>query len=137
MYSNSERRCRFHAPYRYVIFDGDRKFGTEVRSFLKATGIKAVRTSVRSPWQNGVAERWVGSIRREMLDHVIPLDERHLMRLSLEYVRYYHDDRTHIGLNKETPGVRPTELRPGVVGTPRAEERIGGLHHRYSWSAAA
>ena len=54
-------------------------------------------------FSNGVAERWVGNIRREMLDHVIPLDERHLVRLSLEYVRYYHDDRTHIGLNQETP----------------------------------
>ena len=82
----------------------DPKFGNEVRSFLKASGIKAVRTSIRSPWQNGVAERWVGSIRREMLDHVIPLDERHLIRLSLEYVRYYHDDRTHIGLKKGDAG---------------------------------
>ena len=125
-------------PYRYVIFDRDCKFGTEVRSFLKASGIKAVRTSVRSPRQNGVAERWVGrSIRWEMLDHVIPLNERHLIRLSLEYVRYYHDDRTHIGLNKETPGARPSESRPDVVGAPRAAERIGGLHHRYTWAAAA
>jgi putative transposase len=124
-------------PYRYVIFDHDRKFGTEVRSLLKASGIKSVRTSVRSPWQNGVAERWVGSIRREMLDHVIPLEERHLIRLSLEYVRYYHDDRTHIGLNKETPGARPTESRPNVVRALRAEERIGGLHHRYTWAPAA
>lgn len=124
-------------PYRYVIFDRDRKFGTEVRSFLKASGIKSVRMSVRSPWQNGVAERWVGSIRREMLDHVIPLEERHLIRLSLEYVRYYHDDRTHIGLNKETPGARPTESRPNVAGALRAEERIGGLHHRYTWVPAA
>ena len=98
-------------PYRYVIFDRDRKFGAEVGTFLKASGIKAVRTSVRSPWQNGVAERWVGSIRRDMLDHVIPLNERHLMRLSLEYVRYYHDDRTHLGLKKETPGARSTDLR--------------------------
>src|SRR5262252_5993676 len=56
-------------PYRYVIFDRDRKFSTEVRTFLKASGIKPVRMSVRSPWQNGVAERWVASIRREMLDH--------------------------------------------------------------------
>ena len=124
-------------PYRSVIFDRDCKFGTEVRSFLKASGIKAVRTSVRSPGQNGVAERWVGSIRREMLDHVIPLNERHLMRLGLEYVRYYHDDRTHLGLNKETPGVRSAESLPDVVRAPRAEERIGGLHHRYTWAAAA
>jgi hypothetical protein len=62
--------------------------------------------SVRSPWQNGVAERLVGTIRRQMLDHVIALNERHLMRLSLEYVRYYQDDRTHLRLNKETPGGR-------------------------------
>jgi putative transposase len=124
-------------PYRYVIFDRDRKFGTEVHSFMKASGIKAVRTSVRSPWQNGVAERWVGSIRREMLDHVIPLDERHQIRLSLEYIRYYHDDRTHIGLNKETPGARETESRPHLVRAPRGEQRIGGMHHRYTWAPAA
>src|SRR5262249_11236255 len=100
-------------PYRYVIFDRDRKFGTEVFSFLKASGIKAVRTSVRSPWQNGVAERWVGSIRREMLDHVIPLNERHLIRLSLEYVRYYHDDRS-----RTVPGlaIRSPFLADVVIG---------------------
>ena len=79
-------------PYRYVVFDRDRKFGTEVREFLKVSGINVVRRSVRSPWQNGVAERWVGSIRREMLDHVIPLNGRHLMRLSHEYISYYHED---------------------------------------------
>ena len=124
-------------PYRYVIFDRDRKFSTEVRTFLKASGIKPVQTSVRSPWQNGVAERWVGSIRREMLDHVIPLNERHLMRVSLEYVRYYHDDRTHLGLNKATPGARSTEMRPDLDSTIQAEPRIGGLHHRDTWSAAA
>jgi putative transposase len=67
-------------PYRYIVFDRDRKFGADVRTFLKASGIKAVRTHVRSPWQNGVAKRWIGSIRREMRDHVIPLHERHLLR---------------------------------------------------------
>src|SRR4051794_22956850 len=99
-------------PYRYVIFDRDRKFSTEVRTFLKASGIKPVRMSVRSPWQNGVAERWVASIRREMLDQVIPLNERHLMHVSREYILYYHDDRTYLGLNKEAPGARSTEMRP-------------------------
>ena len=59
-----------------------------MRTFLKASGIKPVRMGVRSLWQNGVAERWVGSIRREMLGHVIPLNERHLMRLTFEYARY-------------------------------------------------
>src|SRR6476659_5991237 len=67
-----------------------------------------------------------------MLDHAIPLNERHLMRLSLEYTRYYHDDGTHLGLNMQTPGARPTEMRPDLGSTIRSESRIGGLHHRYS-----
>ena len=68
-------------PYRYVILDRDAKFDADVIAFLKATGLKPKRTSVRAPWQNGIAERWVGGCRREMLDHVIPLNEQHLRRL--------------------------------------------------------
>ncbi len=124
-------------PYRYILFDRDRKFGGEVREFLKASGMRAVRTSVRSPWQNGVAERWVGSCRREMLDCVIPLNEGHLLRLGHEYISYYHEDRTHIGLNKQTPGARLVESRPIPPTKVLALPRIGGLHHRYTWSAAA
>ena len=125
------------SPYRYVVFDRDRKFANEVREFLKSSGMKAVRTSVRSPWQNGVAERWVGSIRRELLDHVIALNQRHLLCLSQEYIAYYHDDRTHIGLNKESPGDRTIEKRPHAASDLIAMPRIGGLHHRYLWSVAA
>jgi putative transposase len=121
-------------PFHYVVFDRDRKFGADVLKFFKASGIKAVRTSVRSPWQNGVAERWIGSIRREMLDHVIPLNERHLLRLGHNYIRYY---RTHIGLHKATPALRSIERRPTSPGTVVALPRVGGLHHRYTWSAAA
>jgi transposase InsO family protein len=124
-------------PYRYIVFDRDAKFGGDVRKFLKASGLKAVRTSVRSPWQNGVAERCVGSCRREMLDHVIPLNERHLLRLSREYIAYYHEDRTHIGLDKETPAHRRIESRPIPASKILASPRIGGLHHRYTWSVAA
>ena len=58
-------------PFRYVLFDRDAKFGDEVFAFLKASGIEPIRTSLRSPWQNGIAERWVGSIRRELTDHII------------------------------------------------------------------
>ena len=65
-------------PYRYVIFDRDAKFSAEVVDFLTATGLKPKRTSVASPWQNGIAERWVGGCRRELLDHVIPLNEKAL-----------------------------------------------------------
>jgi transposase InsO family protein len=85
------------------VFDRDAKFGGDVFGFLKTSGLTPVRTSVRSPWQNGVAERWVGSCRLEMLDHVIPLNEQQLRRLGRDYLTYYHEDRTHIGLAKETP----------------------------------
>ena len=67
-------------PYRYIVFDRDGKFGSKVFEFLKACGIQPIRTTARSPWQNGIAERWVGSARREMLDYVIPLNEQHLRR---------------------------------------------------------
>ncbi|HTG62666.1 MAG TPA: integrase core domain-containing protein, partial [Terriglobia bacterium] len=70
---------------------------------VKDHGILPIRTTFRSPWQNGVAERWVGSVRRDLLDHVIVLNQRHLRRLMKNYLRYYHEDRTHLGLGKDTP----------------------------------
>ena len=124
----------YDALPRYLIFDRDTKFSSEVTATVKAVGSLPVRTSYRSPWQNGVAERWVGSCRRDLLDHVIVLNEQHCRRLLREYVAYYHDDRTHLGLKKETPGQRPT-----AVPTPGAEvasfPRLGGLHHRYDLAA--
>jgi hypothetical protein len=71
------------APYRYVVFDRDTVFDAEVIRFLTASGLKPKRTSIRAPWQNGTAERWIGSCRWEILDHVIALNERHLLRLLL------------------------------------------------------
>jgi transposase InsO family protein len=94
--------------------------------------IKCVRTSFESPWQNGIAERWVQSCRRDMLDHVIALKETHLTRLLSDYVRYYHEDRTHLGLDKETPGKRVRSICRGrVLSIPR----LGGLHRRYERAA--
>jgi transposase InsO family protein len=112
-------------------------FSASVVSAVKAFGIKPARTSYRSPWQNGVAERWIGSVRRELLDHVVVLGERHLRRLLGEYVAYYHDDRTHLGLEKATPAGRPVEQRPDGEANIVAQARVGGLHHRYEWHAAA
>src|SRR5258708_39766242 len=93
------------------------------------------RTSYRSPWQNGVAERFVGNCRRDLLDHVIVLNKRHLKRLISEYIRYYHEDRTHLGLAKQTPAQRKAnEIRDDgshIVSMPR----LGGLHHRYDLAA--
>ena len=96
-----------------------------------------MRTTIRSPWQNGVAERWVGSARRELLDHVIPLNEFHLRRLGREYLAYYHQDRTHIGLNKNTPAERAVESRSPLQTRIVSTSRLGGLHHRYHWLEAA
>ena len=101
-------------PYRYVIFDRDRKFDGEVRAFLKAAGLNPKRTSVQAPWQNGLAERWIGSCRREILDHIIPLNEQHLRRIMRDYVLYHHEDRLHDSLAKDAPNRRTVEERPGA-----------------------
>jgi putative transposase len=119
---------------KYLIFDGGSNFNTDVVDTIKNFGIEPTRTGYRSPWQNGIAERFVGSCRRDLLDHVIPLNEHHLKRLMNEYVRYHHDDRTHLGLEKQTPGSRVVALKNGssqVVAMPR----VGGLHHRYDIAA--
>jgi hypothetical protein len=78
--------------YRYVILDQDQKFDQEVLDFLRSTGLKAKRTSVRAPWQNGLAERWIRSCRREILDHVIALNEVHLRRILRDYVNYHEEE---------------------------------------------
>ena len=79
---------------RFLIFDRDAKYGLEVPIAVQSMAIRPVRTSLESPWQNGVAERWVENCRRDLLDHVIALNEEHLRRLLSDYVRYYHGDRT-------------------------------------------
>ena len=81
-------------------------------SAVRGLGSQPTRTAFRSSWQNGVAERWVGSCRRDLLDHVVVLNERHLKRLMAEYMRYYHEDRTHLGLAKDTPASRPVGICP-------------------------
>ncbi len=117
---------------KFLILDHDAKYSTEVPAAIRAMNIRTVRTVVGCPWQNGVAERWVGSCRRELLDHVIAINESHLKRLLSAYVKYYHQDRTHCGLQKQTP-----ELRTCVAGRGRivAWPRLGGLHHRYERAA--
>ncbi len=125
------------SPYRYVILDRDSKFDADVITLLKATGLKPKRTSIQAPWQNGIAERWVGSVRREILDHVIALNEHHLRRLIRDYVNYHHDDRIHDALEKDTPNRRPIEKRPAANAIVLSSARLGGLHHRYCWQQAA
>ena len=121
--------------HRFLLLDRDSKFGSDVISSAKDMGSQPVRTAFRSPWQNGIAERWVGSCRRDLLDHVIVLNERHLKRLMAEYVRYYHEDRTHLGFARDTPAGRPVAIRSAVGSRIQSFPRVGGLHHRYAAAA--
>jgi len=125
------------SPYRYAIFDRDSKFDSGVMTFLKASGVKPKQTSVQAPWQNGIAERWVSSCRREIRDHVIALNEPHLRRLLWDFVRYYEQDRIHDSLKKDTPNGRLIKPKPSPQATVISSPRLGGLHHRYSWREAA
>ena len=96
--------------------------------------IAEVLTAPHSPWQNPFAERLIGSIRRECLNHVLVLGERHLRRILARYFEYYHRARTHLSLDKDTPDGRPTES-PGL-GTIIPIPEVGDLHHRYVRRAA-
>lgn len=118
----------FGSAPRFLIFDRDGKYGLEVPAAVRSLNMQPVRTSFESPWQNGVAERWVESCRCDLLDHIIAVNERHLKRLLSEYVRYYHEDRTHLGLRKETPENR---IPSQGIGRVVFSARLGGLHHRY------
>jgi len=125
----------YQQPQRFLICDRDAKFSADVISTVKQNGTEPVRTAFRSPWQNGVAERWIGSVRRELLDHVIVLNQRHLRRLLKNYVRYYHEDRTHLGLGKDTPGARVTACVSPHGNKIISLPRLGGQHHRYTVAA--
>ena len=122
----------FGSAPRFLIFDRDAKYGLEVPVAVRSLSICPVQTSFESPWQNGIAERWVESCRRDLLDHIIALHERHLKRLLDQYVRYHHEDRTHLGLAKQTPAARTACTPSGRIVSHR---RLGGLHHRYDRAA--
>ena len=119
---------------RYMIRDRDSAYGAVVCARSKAMGIEEVVTAPRSPWQNPFAERVIGSIRRECLDHVIVLNERHLRRILASYFDYYHRSWTHMSLDKDAPDERPVQ-QPGA-GKLVAFSQVGGLHHRYERLAA-
>ncbi len=96
-------------------------------------GIRQLKISARSPWQNGYAERFVGTLRRELLDHLVVVGERHLLRAVRDYVAYYNGDRPHMSLGGDAPCTRPVE--PPTRGKVVALPRVGGLHHRYARAA--
>jgi transposase InsO family protein len=113
---------------RYMIRDRDRIYGSVVTRRLRAMGIRDRPITPASPWQNAFAERLIGSIRRECVDHVIVLGEAHLRRILKSYVAYYNNIRTHRSLDKDAPVSRPVQR----VGSIKSHAILGGLHHHYA-----
>jgi transposase InsO family protein len=112
---------------RYLIRDRDRVYGVAVMHRLRAMGIRDKPIAPGSPWQNGFAERLIGSIRRECVDHVVVLGEAHLRRILTKYAAYYNELRTHRSLNKDAPIYRAIQHAGCIVSAPV----LGGLHHHY------
>ena len=112
---------------RYLVRDRDQIYGTFVPRRLRAMGIRDKPIAPASPWQNGFAERLIGSIRRECLDHLVILGEAHLRRILQTYAGYYSKIRTHRSLDKDAPAFRPVQR----VGTITSNAILGGLHQHY------
>jgi transposase InsO family protein len=112
---------------RHMIRDRDRIYGAVVTRRLRAMGIRDKPIAPASPWQNGFAERLIGSIRRECLDHTIVSGEAHLRRKLISYAAYYNSVRTHRSLYKDAPISRPIH-QTGII---RSQPILGGLHHHY------
>jgi putative transposase len=119
-----------HTP-KYLLRDRDAIYGNEFAAMTQDMEMEEILTAPRSPWQNPYVERLVSSIRRECLDHVIGWNQKSLRRTLWNYF-VKHDDRTHLGLSKETPGRRPRSTPTGRV---ISHTGLGGLHHRYDYAA--
>jgi putative transposase len=122
----------FDTAPRFLHRDRDSIFAEGVTATIRAMGIEDAPSALRSPWQNPYCERLIGSLRRELLDHVIVLGERHTVRLLREYQAYYNESRPHVSLAKDAPDGRAVES----VGSVRSREVLGALHHRYFRCAA-
>jgi transposase InsO family protein len=112
---------------RYLIRDRDSAYGETFIRRGRSMGIRDRPTSARSPWQNGYAERLIGSVRRDCLDHVVVFGERHLRYLLASYQRYYNEARTHLSLRKDSPVPRQAQAVGRLISVPI----LGGLHHQY------
>jgi len=124
----------WESPPRYLLRDRDAIYGNQFRKRVRSLGMKECPTAPRSPWQNPYAERVIGSIRRECLDHVIVLNERHLKRLLRGYFAYYHQWRTHRSLKMDSPDGR--SVHSPELGEIIEFPAVNGLHHYYLRSAA-
>jgi transposase InsO family protein len=114
------------APH-YLVRDRDQIYGAVVMRRIRAMGIRDKPIAPVSPWQNGFAERLIGSIRRECVDHCVVLSEAHLCRILQTYAGYYNNVRTHRSLDKDAPVSRPVQRTGSISSRPI----LGGLHHHY------
>jgi putative transposase len=119
------------AAPRFSIRDRDDKFGVAFDALARATGIRVIRTAVRAPDMNAVCERSLGSLRRECLDHIIMLDNRHFERVVAKYVFYHNGARPHQGLRQRTPVPAERPVDGKIITLPV----LGGLHHDYRRAA--
>ena len=119
---------------RYLIRDRDRIYGADFQRRVAGLGLHEVRIAFRSPWQNAYVERFIGSLRRECLDHIIVLNERQVRRILWDYIRYYNSSRTHLALEKDAP--EPRAVHERERGEVIAFSEVSGLHHRYERRAA-
>jgi transposase InsO family protein len=119
-------------PRKFLIRDRDKKFGDVFTQTVSALGIRPILAAYRSPWQNGYVERVIGSIRRECLDHLIIVNESHLRKVLIRYIHYYNNQRTHLGLNKDSPEPREVQADGEIDSVAVAN----GLHHFYFRKAA-
>ena len=126
-YAPIEKAFPWDGAPRYLIRDRDRIYGAIVTRRMRAMGIRDKPTAPASPWQNGFAERLIGSIRRECVDRFIVLGEEHLRRILRVYAGYYNEIRTHRSLDKDAPVSRPVQ-RTGIISSCPI---LGGLHHQY------
>ena len=118
---------------RFLIRDGDGIYGDYFTKRVASMGIEEVQTAPGSPWQNPYCERVIGSIRRECLNHMIVLNERHLHRILMSYFDYYHNSRAHLSLDRSSP--TPRAVEPPSQGEAISIPQVGGLHHRYTRAA--
>ena len=123
----------FDTAPRFLLRDRDAIYGKDFTSQVKTLGIEEVLIAPQSPWQSPYVERVIGSIRRECLDHVIVLNEAHLRSILAEYLRYYHESRAHLSLDRNSP--IPRQIEPRGSGSIVAEPFLAGLHHRYRRAA--
>jgi len=126
--------CALGEGPRYLIRDRDQVYGERFSHQARMLDIQEAVIAPRSPWQNAYAERVIGSIRRECLDHVVVIGERHLREILSKYVDYYNGTRTHLSLAKDAP--RPRTVQSPSQGSVVKVPRVGGLHHEYLRRAA-